>query len=523
MSKTITVAELAAAIDDLDLALIDVRETGEYNTAHIPGSWSLPRRQLESRIADMVPWRGARIVVCDDDGARATLAAATLESLGYSNVSVLAGGSNRWVTEGHGTDWGVNVPSKDFGERWLMTEAVPELEPDELHEWMERGDEFILVDSRTPEEHHRACIPGSRSMPGAELGLRMWQLAEESPDLPIVVHCAGRTRSIIGAGTLRRMGFQNVYALKNGTMGWQLAGLQVEEGSDRLEMPEPSDANVAKAAETARRIAEGDGVKYIDAAGLAAIKARATSENVYLLDVRTREEYAAGHVPGFRHAPGGQTVQASDSYVGVRGGTIVFACNASNVRSSMTAGWFRRMGFPNVYVLEGGVDSSGELEKGVAPEVPAGYDEALAGTHLVSPAELLSLHGSMRVVFAGTSEEFSAGHLPASRWLPRGWLELWADDIIPGKDVSVLVTDSDGTSAVLAAAQLRAMGYLDVLVLDGGTAAWRKSGNQLETGLTGVMRAPDDVLPVRRSYAEMLNYLRWEEALGEKYRAQTAG
>src|SRR5688572_18692740 len=140
MPKSITVAELVAGMDDPQLALIDVRETGEYNTAHIPGSWSLPRRQLEYRIAEMVPWPGARIVVCDDDGQRASLAAATLESLGYSDVSVLAGGSNRWVTEGHTSDWGVNVPSKDFGERWLMTEDVPELEPDELHEWIERGD-----------------------------------------------------------------------------------------------------------------------------------------------------------------------------------------------------------------------------------------------------------------------------------------------------------------------------------------------------------------------------------------------
>jgi rhodanese-related sulfurtransferase len=522
MTKSITVAELSAVIDDLDLALIDVRETGEYNTAHIPGSWSLPRRQLETRIAEMVPWHGARIVVCDDDGARAALAAATMESLGYNNVSVLAGGSNRWVTEGHGTDWGVNVPSKDFGERWLMTENVPELEPDELHEWIERGDKFILVDSRTPEEHHRACIPGSRSMPGAELGLRMWQLAEDAPkDTPIVVHCAGRTRSIIGAGTLRRMGFENVYALKNGTMGWQLAGLQVEEGSDRLDMPKPSAANVAKASETARRIAEGDGVQYIDQAGLDAIKARAGSENVYLLDVRTREEYAAGHPPGFRHAPGGQTVQASDSYVGVRGGTIVFACDASNVRSSMTAGWFRRMGFPNVYVLEGGVDSGAELEKVVERRLPAGYENAHAGVHLVSPDALQSMTGSVRIVFTGTSEEFSAGHIPGSRWLPRGWLELWADDIVPGESATVLVTDSDTVGGVLAAAQLRAIGYRDVLVLEGGIAAWRKDGAEVETGLTGVMRAPDDVLPVRRSYAEMLNYLRWEEALGEKYREQT--
>ena len=519
MPKSITVAELAAAIDDLDIAVIDVRETGEYNTAHIPGSWSLPRRQLEARIGEMVPWRGSRIVVCDDDGARAELAAGTLELLGYTNVSVLAGGSNRWVTEGHGTDWGVNVPSKDFGEKWLMTEAVPELEPDELHEWMERGDKFILVDSRTPEEHHRACIPGSRSMPGAELGLRMWQLAEESPDTPIVVHCAGRTRSIIGAGTLRRMGFENVYALKNGTMGWQLAGLEVEEGSDRLEMPRPSEDNVAKASETARRIAEGDGVKFIDAAGLEAITARRDSENVYLLDVRTREEHVAGHVLGFRHAPGGQTVQASDSYVGVRGGTIVFACDASNVRSCMTAAWFRRMGFPNVYVLEGGVQGVSNLEKGLVREMPLGYEAAHSKDHMVSPHYLHTMHGSTRIVFTGTSEEFSAGHIPFSRWLPRGWLELWAHDIIPGTDATVLVTDADGIGAVLAAAQLRAMGYLDVLVLEGGIAAWRTDGSELETGLTGVMRAPDDVLPVRRSYAEMLNYLRWEEALGEKYRA----
>jgi rhodanese-related sulfurtransferase len=520
MPKSTTVAELAAAIDDLDLALIDVRETGEYNTAHIPGSWSLPRRQIETRIAEMVPWHGTRIVVCDDDGVRAGFAAATLEALGYSHVSVLAGGSNRWVTEGHGTDWGVNVPSKDFGERWLMTEAVPELEPDELHEWMERGDKFILVDSRTPEEHHRACIPGSRSMPGAELGLRMWQLAEEAPDMPIVVHCAGRTRSIIGAGTLQRMGFRNVYALKNGTMGWQLAGLQVEEGSDRLEMPQPSETNVAKAADTARRIAEGDGVKFIDAAGLDAIKARAGSENVYLLDVRTREEHAAGHVPGFRHAPGGQTVQASDSYVGVRGGTIVFACDASNVRSCMTAGWFRRMGFPNVYVLEGGVSAVSELERGAAPATPAGFEAAKASVPRISVAGLKSRLATSRLVFTGTSEEFSAGHIPGSRWLPIGWLEVWAREVLASEDpsLSIIATDADGGGSTFAARQLRAIGYRDVSVLDGGIAAWRKDGGELETGLTGVMRSPDDVLPIRRSYAEMLNYLRWEEALGEKYR-----
>src|SRR3954451_11512754 len=142
MAAEITVAELLGCIDDPAIALVDVRETAEYNTAHIPQSWSLPRRMIETRMTSMVPWRGTKVVVCDDDGRRAALAARTLESMGYTNVAVLAGGTNRWVTDGQTTDWGLNVPSKDFGERILMQEEVPELGPDELHELLSSGDKI---------------------------------------------------------------------------------------------------------------------------------------------------------------------------------------------------------------------------------------------------------------------------------------------------------------------------------------------------------------------------------------------
>jgi rhodanese-related sulfurtransferase len=231
MTNTISVPNLKALLATaLDTAFLDVRETAEYNLAHIGGFCSLPRRLIEFRLRDLVPYTGTRIVLCDDDGRRAELAAGTLASLGYGDVSVLAGGTNRWVTDGETTEWGVNVPSKDFGEKVLHEQAVPEVEPDELNAWLQGGRRLVLLDSRTPEEHQRACIPGSRSMPGAELGLRVWELLDD-PDTTVVVHCAGRTRSIVGAGTLKRMGVKNVFALKNGTMGWELAGLQVETGS----------------------------------------------------------------------------------------------------------------------------------------------------------------------------------------------------------------------------------------------------------------------------------------------------
>ena len=521
MTKPIAVADLKTLLSTSakDLALIDVRETAEYNLAHIAGSCSVPRRLLEFRIEGLVPWRGARVVVCDDDGVRAGLAAATLESMGYTDVSVLTGGLNRWVTEGEQTEWGVNVPSKDFGEKVLLQQDVAEVEPDELAAWMKEGRKIVLLDSRTPEEHHRACIPGSRSMPGAELGLRAWDLVE--PDTTVVVHCAGRTRSIIGAGTLRRLGLPNVYALKNGTMGWQLAGLELETGSDRLDLPNPTPESIAEAQARARKVAGAEGVRYVSVAEAQAILQRAGTETVYAFDVRTDAEYAAGHIPGFSWVPGGQAVQATDNFVAITSGTLLFACDGI-VRSSMTASWFRQMNHPNVYVVEGGTEAwkaSGlELETGASDDRAYGFDAARRRVEMLQPERAREFigHEGPVILFVGTSDEFSRAHITGSKWVSRSWLEPRISDVA-ATNKPVVVTCADGVNSVLAAATLLDFGYKGTRVLAGGVDAWRNAGFAVATGLEGVADAPNDVLPVRRSYAEMLNYLRWEEQLGEKY------
>src|SRR5512144_1216111 len=117
-------------------ALIDVREAGEYNSSHIQGSSPMPRRHLEFLMMHAVPFHGTPVVLCDDDGRRAQLAAGTVERMGYRHVSVLEGGINRWVTEGFSTEWGTNVPSKDFGEKVEVVHHVPEVDAKELAERM---------------------------------------------------------------------------------------------------------------------------------------------------------------------------------------------------------------------------------------------------------------------------------------------------------------------------------------------------------------------------------------------------
>jgi len=106
-------------------------------------------------------------VVVYDDGRRAPLAAATLERMGYTAVRMLGGGLNRWATEGYRSEWGMNVLSKDFGEKMQVQHRVPEMPPDELQARLQRGEKVIIVDSRTPEEHRRSTIPAAAASPGA--------------------------------------------------------------------------------------------------------------------------------------------------------------------------------------------------------------------------------------------------------------------------------------------------------------------------------------------------------------------
>jgi rhodanese-related sulfurtransferase len=419
----------------------------------------------------------------------------------------------------------MNVPSKDFGEKVEVQHHVPTIEAGDLAERQRRGDPLLILDTRTPEEYRRFCIPGGRSAPGGELALRIHDLLRERPGATVVVNCAGRTRSIIGARVLQRMALPNVVSLRNGTSGWLLAGLELERGADRVDLPAPSAEGRAAAEAFAARVAAEDGVQLLGARELEKLMARAASETVYLIDVRTQDEYAAGHIPGFWWFPGGQAVQRSDDAVAVKAGAIVFCCDGT-VRAAVTASWYRQMGFPNVYAVAGGTRAWAAAGLPVA----SGADEvsepivaaAVARAPRVSPAELASRLAAPRppvVLCVDPSDRFAAGHVPGARWLSRSWLEVRVREVAPDATAPIVVTDEHGGDAALAAATLLDMGYGDVAALAGGTAAWRAEGRAIEQGLTGVLRPPDDVVPAGpdRSFADMINYLRWEERLGDKY------
>src|SRR5690606_25636845 len=157
---------------------------------------------------------------------------------------------------------------------------------------------------RPVAEYRKMNIPGAICCPNGELALRIGELAPD-PRTKIVINCAGRTRSIVGAQTLINLGVPNkVYALENGTQGWYLADLPLEHQSDRLYPPSIQDKNLPILQKRSAAIASRYNVQAVDVAQVQQWLAQ-TDRTTFLCDVRTPEEFTQTNLPaGVQHTPG---------------------------------------------------------------------------------------------------------------------------------------------------------------------------------------------------------------------------
>ena len=510
MAKKVTFAALRDALGGrAELALLDAREQGVHYRGHPFFACSAPLSRLELMIRDLVPRLAVPVVVLDGgEEGLAEKAAERLGSMGYTEVAVLDGGCAGWRAAGGELFSGVNVPSKAFGEFVEHRYDTPRIPPEELKRLKNENQKLVIVDSRPFEEYHRMNIPGGIDVPGAELAWRIHDLVPD-PEALVVVNCAGRTRSIIGCQSLRNAGIPNrVVALKDGTMGWDLAGFECERGAMRV-AEAPSEHGKAKALAAAERVARRFGVKFTTGTELDAWR-KDSSRTLYLLDVRTREEFERSHVAGSRHAPGGQLVQASDEYVAVRNARVVLI-DPERVRAVMTASWLEQMGWSEVYVLDD--------MRGLAKESGPRRSPEVKKWTSISAGECSAGEKSGTVLDLSTSLRFYHAHIPGAWWAVRSRLGEAREKI--GAADSLVVTSEDGVLAHLAAPEVQALWpQATVTVLDGGNAAWIAASRPTEGGVERSTTERDDVWYKPYDHRSDYNYkqhardyLAWEVAL----------
>lgn len=498
-------------------ALVDVREEGaRARDGHILQSVPLPFSHIELRAGALLPRLDVPLVVTDADGGPlAVRAARRLQDLGYRNVAVLDGGVAAWAAQGGSIYTGSNVFSKAFGEFVEHAYGTPRLPAREVKARLDRGDDLVVLDGRTLGEFETFHIPGAHAVPNAELPLRVHELVRSETTL-VVVNCAGRTRSIIGAQALINAGLPNpVAALENGTMAWLFEGYGLVEGGQGA-LAIPGAAALAKARASAERLRSRFKFTEIDRDQLARFEAERETRALYVLDVRTRAEFEAGHLPHSRWAEGGQLVQATDRWVGIRNARIVLVDDGAGVRAAITASWLIQLGVGEVHVLT--LDpASVDLEQGAEEPVLLARLPSVSLTTVEGLARLIAADAVV-VLDVDTSLAYGRGHVPGARFAVRSRLPEGLETLPPRP---LVVTSADGRLAALVAADLAAPGRQvgqQVSILEGGTAAWCAAGQPLETGATVLLHADDDVWrsPYEEKgdrHAAFQRYLDWEIAL----------
>ncbi len=473
MINNVDARTLKAWLQDGDeLALLDAQEAGQYGEGHLFLATSVPYSRLEADIERLAPRKGVRLVLCDDgQSGVAERAAKRAAALGYDDIHLLDGGTQAWKAAGFVLYKGVNVPSKTFGELLDETSPTPSVTAQELQRMKDAGEPLIQLDGRPWAEYRKMSIPGAACCPNGELPLRVIELARD-PGIPVIVNCAGRTRSILGAQTLMAMGLPNpVYALEDGAQGWTLAGFELDRGASRRYEPLPDAQALTVLQQQADALMRRHGIAAVDARQVQ-LWLNEEARTTYLLDVRTAEEYAEGHIPGSIHAPGGQLVQATDHWVAVRNARIVLIDgDGEQVRAPMIASWLKQMGH-DASVLAGPAEA---LRSGPSPARAGSVLPALAS---ITPAEVarLQTEGGCRLIDLRASMSHREGHIPGSVWSIRPRLA----GLAPGKGAVVLIAD-DTLVARAAAVDLMEAGGPAPLLLEGGFGAWDAAGLQVVT------------------------------------------
>jgi rhodanese-related sulfurtransferase len=114
----------------------------------------------------------------------------------------------------------VSALRQEEAAMFFNTYGFENISSDELRNKIERGEDFLLLDVRTPMEHASRAIVGSSLLPVQELNFRVNELPK---DREIVVYCQVGNRSAFAAAYLARLGYK-VKNLEGGILSWARNG-----------------------------------------------------------------------------------------------------------------------------------------------------------------------------------------------------------------------------------------------------------------------------------------------------------
>ena len=391
-----------------ELAFVDIREIGQHSKGHPFFSVSIPFSVFEIKIQELIPNKNIDIILFDENDDLSEKAHEIAMSMGYKKIFILEDGVHGWTDEGYELFDGINVPSKAFGEWVEIKKQTPHIKPYLLSKKIQKKQNIIIVDGRPLEEFKRMNIPNAICCPNMEIPINISEFIDKKTE--IIINCAGRTRSIIGAQNLINYGIKNsVKALENGTQGWFLANLELEKNQTR----QFKDQKVFKKNETisnkASQLIKKYGLKKVSLKQINIFFSDKT-RTTYIFDITTHSKNSRCNDLNIKNVPGGQLIQATDNFIGVQNSRIILVDEGDLIRSSMTASWLKQMGY-EVYVFEDDLDYINYFfEKKSKFVIPK--------HQIISISEIKS-YLSFNILDTRNSHDYKKLHFKRSKWISR--------------------------------------------------------------------------------------------------------
>ena len=415
--------------DKEEVAFIDVREIGQHTNGHPFFSISIPYSLFEFNIKILVPNKQTRVILIDNNNGISDLVYNIAHQMGYSNISIIEGGVEEWVSAGYKLFDGINVPSKSFGELIEKYFHTPSITAKELAQKQKNNENYIVIDGRPFLEYNKMSIPKSICCPNAELFYRVSSHIKDM-NTEIIINCAGRTRSIIGAQTLINFGIKNkVKALENGTQGWFLSELSLEHNKNKYLEVLPNDIEIQQLQNKVLKLTNDLNIDLIDlkkAQQLITDKKKST----FIFDVTTSK--TINITPGIiMNVPGGQLIQATDKYIGVWKATVILVDDGDLIRAGTTSFWLKKMGY-EVYILKEG------LLKAQTLKFTKEIDHKLIDLDFINLEDLVKIKKQI-LYDIRSSKDFCKMRIKNSIWLNRAHLYR---EKIKTDDPIIIITDN---------------------------------------------------------------------------------
>ena len=475
-------------------ALIDTRERRDHVNGHWFGSTNIPLSVLGLQINRFVPEHDFPIHLLDWRDAPSAAAAYQLSEFGYSNIV-------RHPTSipdafGHGFVKGEFVWSKAFGEVVAHTCGLQEITP---ADYLDHYKDAQLFDVRPTAEYAQFTIPGSHSLPNSLLLANMDTLAHSGKCA--LLHCAGRTRSIIGACTLKAAGYNGKFVIfKGGTQAWQLDGHEREFNAKRLFATESDNAKPVKGFLNKWDIRFTE----LDHASLRPF----ISEHANHLLFDVSDDAATGQLGSHNilKISGTNLIQQTDRSIARYHVPVILFDVGSGSRAAFAAYWLQSMGFSVsvVYLADALTGSTSQKPLHQKTEVP----------HSVFSIDQLLKHrdSSGKIFDLRASQAYTKGHLKGCQW--QNLSELIVSHVRPSEPFVLIGNDLPHASST--ANLLEQHGWKVA-----GLYCWESDDIDPSQLQTGALDSPVDqsALFAGRHHGNMQDsrdYLAWEEALPEQ-------